>query len=496
MSNYLQTKNELITYLYARTPLILLKSNERERVESLLCDIASDIKKEILAYSSSRGIYKFPQMKIIENCDNPALYIKDYFKKKRGAIFALLDVNHLNDDNLFSRDVLDSVYEAVDNENSLLIASRENVWSRLSNLGLISDLSFPDEGERYEQVKEFVNRYKKVKKIDYNDNDMHLAASVLRGFSQRQINNILSASLISYDGLFSENIFSLGSQKKKLFESISNVTLIDLPNKIEVAGLDRMKQVLEEKKKIFFSTEEELSKYGLDYPKGILLTGIPGCGKSLTAKYIAQEFSLPLYRFNIDTIFDKYVGESERKMDEALQFISTMAPCIIWIDEIEKALSTVNNSNDTGRRIIGQFLFWLQESRERNLLIATANDVTMLPSELFRKGRFSEIFFIDLPNETERKACIENYIHQCFQIKLDENSEKNLVALSNGFSYADIEQAIKSVSEKMLIHNEKTLSYDKLKEAFEKTISYSQTNPEMVRKYRDWGYQRATVASL
>ena len=495
MSNYQKTKKEIETYLYARTPLILVKSDERERCERILCDIANDIKKEILAYSSSRGIYKFPSMKVIENTTNPAAYVKDYFKKKKGAIFALIDVNHLDNDNLFSRDVLDAVYAASDNENSLLICSRENIWNRLSNLGLISELSFPDEEERYQQVKAFIERYQKGGNIDYQEKDMRLASNVLRGFSERQIDNILSSSLISQDGLHAKDVFSLGSQKKKLFESISNVTLVDIHYPIYLAGLEQFKEKIEEKKKIFFSTEEMLHNYGLKYPKGILLTGIPGCGKSLSAKYIAQDFSLPLYRFNIDTIFDKWVGESERKMAEALTFIENMAPCVIWIDEIEKALSTNNESNDTGRRIIGQFLFWLQESSSRTFLVATANDVTMLPSELFRKGRFSEIFFIDLPNEQERESCVEKYIYSCFHCRLEQEQMKEIISLSEGFSYADIEQTIQGVSERMLIQNTKEFSYPVLKKAFQDTISYSKTNPEMVKKYRDWGKERATAAS-
>jgi SpoVK/Ycf46/Vps4 family AAA+-type ATPase len=196
---------------------------------------------------------------------------------------------------------------------------------------------------------------------------------------------------------------------------------------LKVSGLEALKKWLDSKKTIFFASDDALQERDLTTPKGILLAGVPGCGKSLSAKMVAKEWELPLFRFDIGTVYDKWVGESEKKMKEALQFIDNVSPCVVWVDEIEKALSVSNSGNDTGNRVLGQFLFWLQESKSRVFLVATANDISLLPFELFRKGRFSEIFFIDLPNAAERKAAISQYADKSLHIRFSDIDMKELV---------------------------------------------------------------------
>ena len=213
------------------------------------------------------------------------------------------------------------------------------------------------------------------------------------------------------------------------------------------------------------------------------------------ARLIAAEWELPLFRFDIGAIYDKWMGESERKMHAALTFIDNMAPCVVWIDEIEKALSVSDSGNDTGKRVLGEFLYWLQESTGRVFLVATANNVTALPAELFRKGRFSEIFFIDLPNAQERREAIRQYLTRCLAITPAEEEMAALTELSNGFSYSDIESVIKEAAQHRLIHPEDPMEYKEIRSYFESNISFAGTNPEMVRGIRKWGRERAVPAS-
>ena len=233
----------------------------------------------------------------------------------------------------------------------------------------------------------------------------------------------------------------------------------------------------------------------LSTPKGILLAGVPGCGKSLSAKMVAKEWHLPLFRFDIGSVYDKWVGESEKKMKEALQFIDNVSPCVVWIDEIEKSLSVSDSGNDTGKRVLGQFLFWLQESRSRVFLVATANDISLLPFELFRKGRFSEIFFIDLPNGHERKAAIMQYVSRSLHIQLSDRELTELVTTSEGFSYSDIEYAIKDVAQLALTEGQSVVTQRTILESFENVVPISKNNPDMVDKIRKWGSERAVAAS-
>lgn len=496
MANYLKLKKEIKTYICARTPLIVIKSNERMRVERLLSEIVQELNYEIYGYSSLKRVFKFSTLTMIENIEDSVSYATSMFKKKKGTIFAFCDINHIENDNIFSRDVLNAIYAAKESDSTLIIISGDNVWNRLSDLGMICQLSYPDFQERIELIEKFINKYRGLYNINFEKEDINLAATVLKGFTETQIENILSASLYKNNGLFKKDIYDLTSQKRRIYASLPNVELIDVNDDVFITGLENMLKKLEEKRKIFFAEEALLKKYNLSYPKGVLLTGIPGCGKSLSAKIIAKTWGLPLYKLSIDTIFNKWLGESERQMKEALDFIDNMSPCVVWIDEIEKSLSVSSDGNDTGKRIIGQFLFWLQESKSRVFLVATANDITKLPPEMFRKGRFSEIFFIDLPNKNERKEALSKYIDKSLHIKLTDDEIETLTNITDGFSYADIENVIKDMAQNIIINPSYELTFEKIKQAIEETKSYAQSNPESVKKCREWGYERATMASL
>ena len=229
---------------------------------------------------------------------------------------------------------------------------------------------------------------------------------------------------------------------------------------------------------------------------------MPGCGKSLTAKLVADKWGLPLFRFDIGSVYDKWVGESEKKMREALQFIDNVSPCILWIDEIEKVLATTDSGNETGKRVLGEFLFWIQESDSKVFMVATANNVELLPYELYRKGRFSEVFFADLPGENERAAAFRQYIKRSLHQTPDEELVQKLVELSKGFSYADIETAVKNVAQDLLNEISKYGAVrdlgsvqERLIECTGDIIPISTINPDMVDKIREWGKQRARNVS-
>ena len=206
MATYNKVKNEIENYLYARTPLIVIKSNERDRVERLLGEVSRTIKHEIYGYCSIRQYYKMSNLTTVSSIDNPLKFISDAFKKKRGEIYTLVDFGFLENDNLYSRDILNIIYAAKENEGTLIIVSEDDIWSRITNLGLITVLSYPSLDEREEIINSFVNKYKKLYKTSWNADEVTLAATVLKGFSETQIENILSANLIKKNGFFKEDI--------------------------------------------------------------------------------------------------------------------------------------------------------------------------------------------------------------------------------------------------------------------------------------------------
>lgn len=496
MSNFVQTQKEIKTYILARVPLIVFDTAERARAEKLLRKIAQELSIDVSYYTDARQVCSLTHGRSSMDVDrDPLPFIADEFKRKKRATFVLGDCRRLGDDCTYAREVLNLVYLAQESSSTLIIVSPDPVWPRLAQFGMLVRLDHPDREERQAQIEAFVSAYRHRFSIEWGREEIQRAAALLQGFSETQIDNILSSALVEHSGLKREALTELVSQKSRLYAAVPNIQPVQVAPDLSVAGLENLKRWLRAKQKIFFAPSEKLKHWDLQPPRGILLVGVPGCGKSLSAKMVAREWGLPLFRFDLGTVYDKYVGESEKKMKEALAFLDNVSPCIVWVDEIEKALSVSDGGNDVGRRVLGQFLFWLQESDSRIFLVATANNINALPSELFRKGRFSELFFVNLPTRAERSAALAQYCARSLKWTPSEREMEQLVDASDGFTYADIEYAVKNLAEELLLDAGTEISVPALKLRFEQIVPYSKTNPETLRALLSWGAQRAVSAS-
>lgn len=496
MSNYAETKRELINYIYARTPLVIVHTNERERVERLLQEIVEEGQINFLYYTDAKQVRCIGgKAESADTDEDPLGYFLGQLKRKRSLTIVLGDVRRISDDNAYSRELMNILYIAKENNGVVILITTDQVWSRIAGFGMIVTLDLPDTQERMIQIKKFIKTYAGRFRVDWTEEDIVHAAAVLRGFSEIQIENLLSAEIIGSNGLQKDKIYRLAVQKQRLYPKVGAVIQIEVGHSYQVAGMDRLKSWLAEKKKVFFMPEGRLMEYGLKAPKGILLVGVPGCGKSLTAKLVAQEWELPLFRFNIGAVYDKWVGESEKKMRDSLQFIENVSPCVLWIDEIEKVLATSENGNETGKRVLGEFLFWLQESSGKVFMVATANDVKALPYELYRKGRFSEVFYAGLPNAKERRCALEQYIRMSLKAEPDAALLDELVRITDRYSYADIETAVKEVAQRMLISDVQGIDSAWLINSMHAIIPISTINQELVDEIEKWGKERAIDVS-
>jgi len=500
MGNYNETKTEVLTYLRARTPLIIVNSYERNRVERMLAEVVEETGLPISYYTDGRQMRRLDAgggaNGAAQDVDgDPLPFIISGLRKSRRETFALGDVKRIGDENMYTVELLTALYLAKESEGTIMIVTPDIVWQRIAQFGMITTLSYPDLDERIERIEGFLAPYRSSYYIDWEGQDIVKAATLLRGFTEIQIDNILSSSLIAYGGLYREKIYELTSQKSRHYGSVSTITQVSGLERVNVAGLENLKQWLEYKKRVFFASNSELAARNLVTPKGILLAGIPGCGKSYSARMIAKNWELPLFRFDIGLVYDKWVGESEKRMKDALAFIDNVAPCVLWIDEIEKALSVSDTGNDTGKRVLSQFLFWLQESTSRVFLVATANDISALPPELFRKGRFSEMFFLDLPHGDERREALSSYIAGSLLFDMDEDDIEKLVDITEGFSYADIESAVKESAEDALAFGQGYINFERIVAKIQGIVPISVSNPELVERSREWGNERAVPAS-
>ena len=495
--NFEETKEYLKRYLKARIPFIVIRSLEKNRVLRMLKEISDENNLALNTYKMSEGIIDLKTNTIIseEKTIMSALdYISDRIRHEENLNFVLNDIADINDSNTVSRYLQNVIEQTETKSGTIIVITNDLIWQNISRLGITVELAYPTEEELETTIRETIKPYKNQIEIDWTDDDYKKAAQYLQGLSEMEVKNIIS-SLIVNGKILKADLKELKYSKQQLFNEIAGLEAIEVEEDLEVAGLDNLMDWLNEKKTLMDpALKDELHKRGISSPKGILLTGVPGCGKSLCSKAAANILNIPLYRLDLATVQGEYVGQSERQLKQALDTAEYVSPCVLWIDEIEKGLKE-NASSSVTSKMIGQFLFWLQENKKPVFVIASANDVSQLPPELIRKGRFDEIFFVDLPNEKERKQLLSIYFKKYNRVELGEDLLNELVKITEGFSSADIEATIRSIAYKLIANQEIRLSEDLVKTSLKNVMSLMKTNPEKINAIREWGKERATPAS-
>ena len=494
--NYNEPKNYIKRYLKARVPVIIIKTVEKNRAIRLMKEISSETNINFELFQMSQGITDL-KTNTIKSEDKTIMSALDYISKEikhqENCNFILNDIADINESTTVSRYLIDVIEKAENSSASIIIITGEPIWTNIERLGIGLKLNYPTEEELKETIIKTISPYKNQIQIDWTEDDYSNAASYLQGLSEMEAKNIIS-SIIIKGSITKEDLKELKYSKQKLFNDIAGLEAISIDEDFQIAGLANLKEWLLEKKVLMDPTKkEELEKRGIRQPKGILLTGVPGCGKSLCSKATASIFNIPLYRLDLATVQGQYVGQSEQQLKEALDTAEFVSPCVLWIDEIEKGLN--DSKSSVTSKMIGQFLFWLQECKKPVFVIASANSIETLPPELVRKGRFDEIFFVDLPNNQERKELLKLYSNKYLKVEIGENLTNKLVEITNGFSSADIEATLRSITYKLIAKPETQLTEELIINELSRVVSLSKTNPEKIQAIREWGRERAVNAS-
>ncbi len=337
--------------------------------------------------------------------------------------------------------------------------------------------------------------------INLNDEEIERLARAAQGLTINEAENAFARAMVK-DGKMDINDLEVITEEKQqiikkngVLELVSNN--LDLS---EVGGLGNLKKWLSKREKAWLNPSKE---YNLPYPKGVLITGVPGCGKSLIAKAISASWKSTLLKFDIGRTFSSFVGSSEENMREAIKTAEAVSPCILWIDEIEKGFSGLNGSGDSGTssRVFGNFLTWLQEKQDPVFVVATANNINQLPPELMRKGRFDEIFFVDLPTLGERKEIFSLHIKKRIKpeiqgegFEISDETITKLSELTEGFTGSEIEQVVIEALFECYSENRKVKMEDFLR-AIKFTVPLSITQSEIIKNLREWANLRAVNAT-
>jgi SpoVK/Ycf46/Vps4 family AAA+-type ATPase len=319
----------------------------------------------------------------------------------------------------------------------------------------------------------------------------------LRGLTEDEAERAVSQAIISRYGLVPEVAVDVLEAKKNLLRRSGMVEFLEASeNMASVGGLENLKRWLQQR---CGAWDDAARNFGLEPPRGVIILGVQGCGKSMCARAIAGEWRLPLLKFDTSALFDKYIGETEKRVKKLFQVTEELAPAVLWIDELEKVFAGSgpdSASADAGvsSRLLASFLSWTQDRKAPVFVAATCNNVNSLPPELIRKGRFDELFFVDLPSQQDRRAIFAIQLKRHKQDPANFNLEK-LASAAQGFSGAEIDAAVQTAMY-AAYSAKKSLATEAILDALGSTVPLSTTRSEQIQALRSWARERAVPASL
>lgn len=373
-------------------------------------------------------------------------------------------------------------------------------------------LRIPKEIEKYvtvmemdylstEEIADVIQKFADKQEISVRQELKHQMAGAFKGLTELEINNILQLAMSEDGDLTSSKTKLIFEQKSQMIKKAGILEMVRLKEDLnDIGGLDNLKSWLLRKKKVFADLDRAQA-FGVDMPKGVLIAGIPGCGKSLSAKATAKLFEVPLLRLDMGRLLGKYVGESEANMRKAIELAEAISPCVLWVDELEKAFAGIGGEGsgaEVTTRLFGSFLTWLQEKESPVFVVATANDITKLPPELLRKGRFDEIFYVALPEREERRKIFEIHIAKRRKDDLPEIKKEleSILSKTEGYSGADIEGVVREGVEYAFANNKPHLEASDIIQAIDNTHSLSEIMKESIEKmqkeYKDRKFKNAS----
>lgn len=493
-------RRDLEVILRSRTPIVVIESRDEARVLDMLKSIAprgpGNQYLPLFGWTITDGLQRLDIALEPQTVNaQPTDVLKHIRAVNKPGVYALLDFHPFLDDPVHVRLLKDIALRYADTQRQIILISSSIALPKdLESYAARFEMSLPSEVERREIVQRVAAEWSaenQGSRVAADKKAYDLLISNLAGLTYDDTLR-LARNAVFVDGAISTSDLPVVMQAK--YELLNRDSTLqydyDTARFEEIGGMSRLKTWLGQRRPAFRGDADAAH---LDAPRGIVLLGVQGCGKSLAAKATAGVFGVPLLRLDFAAIHDKYHGESERKLREALRTADVMSPCVLWIDEIEKGIAGRGGETGTAQRVLGTFLTWMAERRSQVFVVATANDISQLPPELVRKGRFDEIFFVDLPDKPTRAAILDIHLGTRGQAPAEFALDEIAAAMS-GFSGAEIEQAV--VSALYAAHaNRQQLSSAHLIEEAAQTKPLSTVMQEQVAGLRAWASTRTVPAN-
>jgi SpoVK/Ycf46/Vps4 family AAA+-type ATPase len=490
-------KEELSILIQAQYPLIYLVTSEEERAEQTIeALIQGKPQRKVFVWTVTHGIVEYGQPRSVtqHNTVSPEAAIEWVVRQREPGIFVFKDLHPFIDSPAVTRWLRDAIASFKETQRTIILMSPvQTVPVELEKEVIVLDYPLPNMAE-LNQVLSNQLEVSRTRRVTTEAREKLLKAAL--GLTRDEAEKVYRKAHVTAGRLTEEEVDIVLSEKKQLIRRNGILEYIEEDETLDsVGGLEELKHWLRQRSNAF---TERAREYGLPQPKGMMILGVPGCGKSLIAKTTSRLWGLPLLRLDMGRVYDgSMVGRSEANLRNALKTAESISPAILFIDEIDKAFAGSTGSADsdggTSSRIFGSFLTWMQEKTSPVFVMATANRVERLPGEFLRKGRFDEIFFVDLPSADERR--------EIFRIHLSKRREDitrfdldQLVMVCDGFSGAEIEQALVAAMYEAFAQDREFTQLDIIA-AIRATLPLSKTMHEQVTALRDWARQRARPAA-
>ena len=525
MTNPLERLKILIN---SSTPIVIIETVEEVRALKMVRSVCADMNLPVFEWSIADGMMRSgnkariamqdgqPQDQgqrmaqagslaehvqvAIGNTREPAQVLGHLESMTIDAAVVLKDFHRHLDDPVVVRRLRDVAQQFSANRRTLILTGPSfSVPAELGALVEYLELPLPDAwllGQIVEETFIRLSRTHTLKRT-LDAAGLKTLAKNLRGLTEEEAERAVSQAIIARYALDAEVVMQVLEAKKNLLRHSGMLEFIgEDENFSSIAGLENLKQWLQRRRGAW---EEGARTFGLEPPKGVIIMGIQGCGKSLCARAIAGEWKLPLVRFDTSAVFDKYIGETEKRIKKMFAVTEELAPAVLWIDELEKVFAgtepgSASADAGTASRLLGSFLSWMQDRAAAVFIAATSNNVTVLPPELIRKGRFDELFFVDLPHRQERRAIFSLHLTRHKQNPAAFDLDR-LAKVSEGYSGAEIDAALQAAMYTSF-SSKKPLTTEDLVQAVQSTVPLSATRAEEIEALRRWARQRAVPASL
>lgn len=497
----------------ARFPYIYITTWEEERAINLIKKISKSEKlirvaREVYVWTQTNGFVVDGQK--IDGTQSPDKAIDFIRDCNKNSVFVMCDFHVLFgvkgrqvDYNVVRRlrDNLSDLKTSKFRKNVIFLASELLIPETMQKEITILDMPLPTLSEIKAKFDKMITQNTQIDTSGLDEEGKEKLCKAAMGLTLQEAENAFALAMVNDGKVDVSDLDIILSEKMQVIKKTGILEFINTDIKIsDVGGLENLKSWLNKRNN---SWSESAKKYCLPAPKGVLITGVPGCGKSLTAKAMSAAWQLPLLKLDFGKIFSGIVGSSEENMRKAIKTAEAVAPSILWVDEIEKSLSGLNSNGDSGTssRIFGTFLTWMQEKTAPVFVIATANNINSLPAELLRKGRFDEIFFVDLPTQREREEIFKLHLSKrlkdkdvASKIEINSDLYKQLAQMTEGFVGAEIEQVVISALYEAFF-NKRPLEFSDLANTIKNVVPLSVTQKEQILAIRQWANIRAVAAT-